>query len=142
MSSLLERAVKIRQWRSDPSLFFKDVTGHEPFGYQRVLLEWAKDLLHSKLVIVGGTGGGKTYTLACIGLWSCICLPSELNTRVNVAIAAGSLAQSKRTYDYVMEFAMKQRIIRDWIKGEPLQSEIRFKDNSWIAPLPSSDTQL
>jgi hypothetical protein len=129
-------------WRDDPSLFFKDVTGLEPFGYQRVLLEWAKDMNNRKLVIVGGTGGGKTFCLAVIGLWSVVCLPPELGKRVNVAMAAGSLAQSRRTFDYVMDFAMHSPIIRDWIKDEPLKTEIRFKDNSWIAPLPSSDTQL
>jgi hypothetical protein len=69
-------------------------------------------------------------------------MPPELHKPYRVAIAAGGLAQAKRTYEYVMDFCNRSHILHQWIKGEPLKSEVRFKDNSWIAPLPSSAKQL
>jgi len=82
-----------------------------------------------------------TYALANMALWHVICLPPYIKRPWKVAIAAGGLAQSKRTYDYVIEMCANP-VISDWILGEPLKSEVRFKDRSWIQPMPSSDTQL
>ncbi len=143
MTSLLQRALLVKIWRDDPKRFFKDITGNEPWDYQNDILEWAVDIHNNrKLIVVGGTGGGKTYLLALLALWHVICLPPELKKPFKIAIAAGGLQQAKRTYDYVMDFCNRSRLLREWIKGEPLKSEVRFKDNSWIAPIPSSSTQL
>lgn len=143
MSTLLKRALLIKKWRDNPTAFFKEITGNDAWDYQLDVLEWTVDIANNrKLIIVGGTGGGKTYLIALLALWHVICLPPELHKPFRVAIAAGGQAQAKRSYDYVMEFCSRSPILRDWIKGQPLKSEVRFKDNSWIAPIPSSDTQL
>jgi len=83
-----------------------------------------------------------TYSLAAAALWHSVCIPPITGKPFTTAIAAGGLAQAKRTYEYVMEFCNRSDVLNDWIKGEPLKSEVRFKDNSWVAPIPSSDTQL
>lgn len=143
MSTLLQRALQIKRWRDNPISFFRDVTGEEPWDYQIDVLDWTRDIYNNrKLIIVGGTGGGKTYLIALLALWHIVCMPPELGKPFRVAIAAGGQAQAKRSYDYVMEFCSRSNLLRDWIKGQPLKSEVRFKDNSWIAPIPSSDTQL
>lgn len=62
MSSLLSRAITIRQWIDDPPQFFRDVTGLEPSVQQKEIMMWAKRPTNGKLILVAGTGSGKSVT--------------------------------------------------------------------------------
>jgi len=142
MKDPLLLAVKIKKWREDPSSFFREVTGLEPYGYQLSFLDWLGDINKKKLIVVGGTAGGKSLCGAVAALWSAVVLSYDLGRPYSVAIASGGLAQAKRMYDFIMSFLSRSRHLADLVKGEPLKREVRFKNGSWVAPLPSSDTQL
>ena len=83
-----------------------------------------------------------TFLLAVLALWTVLCMPSVTGRNVKIAIASGGLTQAKRVYDYIVQFCNYNKMVMEWVKGEPLKTQVTFKDNSWIAPMASSSSQL
>ena len=128
--------LKILQWYKNPSLFFKELYGEDPYSYQKDVLDLMKDLRRILILASGGTG--KTKLLAAIGLYFAIVYAQFHNKKYDVVIISGSMEQSGTLYDYFAIPLKNHPILSTLVDGDVLKTEVRFKNGSVIRALPLS----
>lgn len=139
---LTDFLLKIILWKKNLSLFFQDITGLVPRPFQIEFFQEVQSLSSKNIVIVAGRGIGKTLALAVVALWYVLVMSISENRPFKVVILAGSLPQAKICFNYVMDFINKTPFLQKHLAKEPTQSEISFKDGSWIRPLPASEKSI
>lgn len=140
---LIGEAKDIFDWRSDLSAFFKEVTGFEPYPYQKLFLKKMSNLRNQYAVVSAGRGTGKTICLAVLALWYVFVLPlTSPGTPMKVVILAGSEKQAKICYGYIVNFIAKIPFLQSALARDPTQNEIEFIDGSWIRPLTASEKSV
>jgi len=133
-----DKAFTLLRWYHNPSVFFKEVFNLEPYVYQSKILNELRDLSIRRVLIMAAGGTGKTKLLAGLALWSTTALSKYLGKPYEVIIISGSQDQSRYLYEYCKEAIQYNIILSDLVKGEPLMTITRFKDNSIIRALPNS----
>jgi len=139
---LTDLFLKILKWRNDLSLFFKDLTGLEPRPFQAEFFKEVTNLEVKNIVVIAGRSIGKTLSTSIVALWYTCVLSITENRPMKVVILAGSLKQAKIAYNYILEFIQRIPYLQRQLSKEPTQQEIKFKDGSWICPLPSSEKAI
>jgi len=131
------KAAKFQLWYKDPAVFFKDVTGMEPYEYQKKLMRLLST--NPKRVLCMAAGGtGKTKILSVIALWLTVVLPKFIHRPYTVIVISGSDEQAKYLYQYCKYSIADNEILKEECDGDPLQSLTMFRDRSKIIAVPNS----
>jgi len=139
--------MKTLEWLNNPVKAFRDFTGEEPYIYQEEVLKDINDFSKNRMLICSGSGLGKTFLLAFIGLYSAY-IYSEFKEYLNlkepysVLIASGNLAQAQYLYEYSTKFINNVEELKRNVKGEPRKTFTIFKNGGTIRALPSADESL
>jgi hypothetical protein len=136
---LTDFLIQLIAWRNDLALFFKDITGLSPRGFQADFFREVQDMKSRNIVIVAGRGIGKTIALAVVALWYVFVLSITLGRPMKVTVLAGSLSQANICYGYVMSYVNSNAFFQKQLDGVPTKKAVTFKDGSWIRPLPCSE---
>jgi len=141
LSEGIDSALLFLTWFNNPSQFYKDIFGEEPYPYQTKVLDKIKDVIN-RILICSASGTGKTKLLACIALWFTVVKSNIMNRSYEVIIVSGSQDQAKHLYNYCRYPLLEHPMLADLVEGEPLISITRFKDKSVIRALSRSLTSV
>jgi len=134
----------VRSYRSDLLLFFEEELKLNPnWKFQsiapiRALLAHLQNLDNRKVLIVSGRGGGKTLLCAGLSLWATVPLALYENYPFSVVILGGSKRQSDIAYEHIRSFLRHSKFLSEYVEGEILKTEVRFRTGGYIKPIPKS----
>ncbi len=138
----IARTTQLTLWAKRPDIFFKDIYGLAPYPYQTRVLKELTDLSINRILIMSSAGSGKTKLVACHALWLALPLAYSLNRPVSIVVISGSEDQAKTLYNYIKEAIKSEKILMDYVEGEPLASETKFKNGSVIKAVPNSQKAI
>jgi len=140
---VITEAQRIFKWRHDLPSFYREITNHKPYPYQKEFLEEMEDLLNQYAIISAGRGTGKTECLAVLALWYVYVLPlTDPGQPMKVVILAGSDRQARICYGYIMSFISRIPFLQKALAKQPTREEILFQDGSSIKPLTASEKSV
>jgi len=141
VEELIDTALLFVEWYNNPSKFYMDMYGHEPYPYQTKVLNDVRDEVN-RILICSASTTGKTELLACIALWFAIVKAKVMNRSYEIIIVSGSKDQAKHLYNYCRNSLLENEILASLVDGEPLITITKFKNKSIIRALSKSLTSV
>jgi len=137
-----EAEIKLQMliWYKDPSSFFRDLYGQEPYSYQSKFMKEVINL--RRVMLLSASGIGKTKMLSAIALWLTIVYAYINKKPYDVLILSGSLLQSKKLYEYSSEALQTHPILSKFVDGKVLKQYTKFTTGSTVQALPKSLTSI
>lgn len=117
-------------YRANPSRFIEEwIPSVKLRPFQKILL-WA--MAHNDMAyLVASRGLGKTWILACYGLYKCILYPGTKMVCVSHTFKQGREIILKITDDLMLKSSLVRCEIESWSTGQN-DCAIRFKNGSWM----------
>ncbi|MHC1572078.1 MAG: terminase large subunit domain-containing protein [Methanosarcinales archaeon] len=97
---------------------------------QRRFLEWASNISNRRAIVSGGRGSGKTLVGAILAVWSATVLPYFIGREYHTLIMGGSFNQSRKMYEYCLDFYRYSKFVSQQLESEPLRAYTKFKRGS------------